>query len=65
MAAGHSPGQYARRMADIDPFRVVEVLTRARELEAAGRDVLYLALCAALAVFEPATRAERPAGVRG
>lgn len=42
MQAWSRPASYARRMADIEPFRVVEVLTRARELEAAGRDVLYL-----------------------
>ena len=34
---------FARRVADIEPFRVVEVLTRARELEAAGRDIVHLA----------------------
>ncbi len=30
-------------MADIEPFRVVEVLTRATELAAAGRDIVHLA----------------------
>lgn len=33
---------FARRLADIEPFRVVEVLTRARELAAAGRDIVHL-----------------------
>ena len=32
----------AERLADIEPFRVVEVLTRARELEAQGRDIVHL-----------------------
>jgi len=32
----------ARRLAEIEPFRVVEVLTRARELAAAGRDIVHL-----------------------
>lgn len=34
---------FARRVADIEPFRVVEVLTRAHALAAAGRDILHLA----------------------
>ncbi|MGJ8686694.1 MAG: pyridoxal phosphate-dependent aminotransferase, partial [Spongiibacteraceae bacterium] len=33
---------YARRVADIEPFRVVEVLTRAKILEAAGRDIVHM-----------------------
>ncbi|ROR98627.1 aspartate/methionine/tyrosine aminotransferase [Sinobacterium caligoides] len=33
---------FARRMNEIEPFRVVEVLTRARQLEAQGRDILHL-----------------------
>jgi len=33
---------YARRLDDIEPFRVVEVLTRARELESQGREILHL-----------------------
>src|SRR5512145_752139 len=32
----------ARRMADIAPFHVMEVLVRARELEAGGRDVVHM-----------------------
>ncbi len=32
----------ARRVGDIEPFRVVEVLTRARELEAQGRDIVHM-----------------------
>lgn len=34
--------RFARRLADIEPFRVVEVLTRAKELESAGRDIVHL-----------------------
>lgn len=33
---------FARRLAQIEPFRVVEVLTRARQLEAQGRDIVHL-----------------------
>ena len=33
---------FARRLAQIEPFRVVEVLTRARALEAQGRDIVHL-----------------------
>jgi aspartate/methionine/tyrosine aminotransferase len=32
----------ARRMADIQPFHVMELLRRARELEAAGKDVIHM-----------------------
>ena len=34
--------RFAARMGDIQPFRVVEVLTRARHLEATGRDIVHL-----------------------
>ncbi len=34
--------QYADRLKDIEPFRVVEVLTRAKQLEAQGRDIVHL-----------------------
>ena len=40
---GHSHGKYARRLDDIEPFHVVEVLTRARALAASGRDIVHLA----------------------
>lgn len=33
---------YARRLLDIEPFRVVEVLTRAKALAAQGRDIVHL-----------------------
>lgn len=32
----------ARRMADIAPFHVMELLTRARQLEAAGRSIIHM-----------------------
>jgi aspartate/methionine/tyrosine aminotransferase len=34
--------KYSQRMNDIEPFRVVEVLTRAKELEAQGRSIMHL-----------------------
>ncbi|KAA1190017.1 pyridoxal phosphate-dependent aminotransferase [Pseudohalioglobus sediminis] len=34
---------YARRVAEIEPFHVVEVLQRAQALAAAGRDIIHLA----------------------
>lgn len=33
---------YADRLKDIEPFRVVEVLDRAKQLEAEGRDIVHL-----------------------
>jgi aspartate/methionine/tyrosine aminotransferase len=33
---------YADRLRDIEPFRVVEVLTRATELQQQGRDIVNL-----------------------
>lgn len=32
----------ARRLADIEPFHVVELLTRARQLESEGRDIIHM-----------------------
>ena len=32
----------AQRLADISPFHVVELLTRARQLEAEGRDIIHM-----------------------
>lgn len=34
---------FANRIAEIEPFRVVEVLSRATELEAQGRDIVHMA----------------------
>lgn len=36
------PRPYAKRLSDIEPFRAVEVLNRARQLEAEGRDIIHL-----------------------
>ena len=36
-------GGFASRIDDIEPFRVVEVLSRATELQRAGRDIVHLA----------------------
>lgn len=36
------PAHIARRMADIEPFHVMDLLARARKLEAAGRSVVHL-----------------------
>ena len=36
------PIHLAPRMAEIQPFYVMELLTRARELEAAGRDIVHM-----------------------
>ncbi|THF63169.1 pyridoxal phosphate-dependent aminotransferase [Pseudothauera nasutitermitis] len=36
------PPRPARRMADIAPFHVMELLRRARELEAQGRDIIHM-----------------------
>jgi len=43
MAQEQRPGGFARRVAEIEPFRVVEVLARATQLAAAGRDIVHLA----------------------
>ncbi|MGE5945725.1 MAG: aminotransferase, partial [Betaproteobacteria bacterium] len=32
----------AARLADIEPFHVVELFTRARQLEAEGRDIIHM-----------------------
>ncbi|HSD60671.1 MAG TPA: pyridoxal phosphate-dependent aminotransferase [Burkholderiales bacterium] len=42
MSLGPPSPRIARRMAGIEPFHVMEVLARARELEARGRDVVHM-----------------------
>ncbi len=37
-----SPPHVARRMADIEPFHVMDLLARARALEATGRDIVHM-----------------------
>ncbi|TXG93201.1 MAG: aminotransferase, partial [Rhodocyclaceae bacterium] len=34
--------QSASRLADIEPFHVMELLTRAKQLEAEGRDIIHM-----------------------
>ena len=43
MSDDERPGGYARRVAEIEPFYVVEVLSRATELAASGRDIVHMA----------------------
>ena len=57
---------FARRLADIEPFRVVEVLTRAKALAAAGRDIVHLEAGEPdFATAEPIIRAGQAALARG
>lgn len=37
-----SPKRWAKRIDDIQPFRVVEILTRAKQLESQGRDIVHM-----------------------
>ncbi|MEH6584988.1 MAG: pyridoxal phosphate-dependent aminotransferase [Halioglobus sp.] len=43
MSQVKAPRRYAQRVAEIEPFRVVEVLQRATALQAQGRDIVHLA----------------------
>ena len=43
MSPSQVPRPFARRLAEIEPFRVVEVLQRATALQSQGRDILHLA----------------------
>ena len=43
MAPADASGRFADRVAEIEPFRVVEVLERATQLSAAGRDIVHMA----------------------
>lgn len=42
MKPAHRQGHIARRMADIKPFYVMDVLARARALEATGRGIIHM-----------------------
>ena len=56
----------ARRLADIEPFRVVEVLTRAKQLEQQGRDIIHMAAGEPdFSTAEPIIRAAQEALGRG
>ena len=39
----YRPGGFSQRMAEIEPFRVVEVLARATQLAASGADIVHMA----------------------
>lgn len=57
---------YARRINDIEPFRVVEVLTRAKQLAAQGRDIVRLEAGEPdFSTAEPIVRAAQAALSRG
>ncbi|WP_372860992.1 pyridoxal phosphate-dependent aminotransferase [Spongiibacter sp.] len=56
----------ADRLADIEPFRVVEVLTRAKQLEQQGRDIVHMAAGEPdFTTAEPIVRAAQQALSRG
>ena len=62
----HPARPYARRVTDIDPFRVVEVLQRATALESQGRDIVHLAAGEPdFATADPIIEAGRAALARG
>ncbi len=57
---------FAERIADIEPFRVVEVLTRAKQLVAEGRDIVHMGAGEPdFATAEPIVAAARAAMERG
>ncbi|TNF36777.1 MAG: pyridoxal phosphate-dependent aminotransferase [Gammaproteobacteria bacterium] len=57
---------FAKRLQDIEPFRVVEVLTRARMLERAGRSIMHLEAGEPdFATADPIIRAGQAALARG
>ncbi|MBI59026.1 MAG: aminotransferase [Spongiibacter sp.] len=56
----------AERLADIEPFRVVEVLPRAKQLEQQGRDIIHMAAGEPdFSTAEPIIRAAQQALERG
>ncbi|MEH6581086.1 MAG: pyridoxal phosphate-dependent aminotransferase [Halioglobus sp.] len=66
MSDGLKGRQFAQRVQDIQPFRVVEVLSRATELAAAGRDIVHLAAGEPdFATAQPIIEAGRAALARG
>lgn len=57
---------FARRLEDIEPFRVVEVLDRAKQLQAWGRDIVHLEVGEPdFSTAEPIIRAGQAALARG
>ena len=66
MTDSDRPLGFARRVSEIEPFRVVEVLTRATELAATGRDIVLLAAGEPdFATAAPIVEAGRAALARG
>ena len=66
MADQQRPGGFARRVEDIEPFRVVEVLARATALAASGRDIVHMAAGEPdFATAAPIVEAGRAALARG
>ena len=62
----YRPRGFARRVEEIEPFRVVEVLGRATELAAAGRDIVHMAAGEPdFATAAPIVEAGRAALARG
>ncbi len=56
----------ARRLADISPFHVVELMTRARQLESEGRDIIHMEIGEPdFPTPEPIARAARQAIAEG
>ena len=66
MTDSYQPRGFARRVDEIEPFRVVEVLARATELSAAGRDIVHMAAGEPdFATAAPIVEAGRAALARG
>lgn len=66
MTDNNRPRGFAARVSEIEPFRVVEVLTRANALAAQGRDVVHLAAGEPdFATADPIIEAGRAALARG
>lgn len=66
MADIDRPQGFAQRVADIEPFRVVEVLARATQLAASGRDIVHMAAGEPdFATAPPIVEAGREALARG
>ena len=66
MTDSYKPRGFAQRVDEIEPFRVVEVLTRATELAAAGRDIVHMAAGEPdFATAAPIVEAGRAALARG
>ena len=66
MTDSYKPRGFARRVDEIEPFRVVQVLNRATELAAAGRDIVHMAAGEPdFATAAPIVEAGRAALARG